>query len=319
MTEREQKPTPLVYLLLGATASGKSAVALELARRLNAEILSIDSMKVYRRLDIGTAKPTPAERATVPHHLIDWKEPWESCSVADWLAEAERIIGAACARGVPLVAEGGTALYLRALREGLFAGPGRNPDVRMQLESEAEREGLGALYRRLQQVDPEAARKILPSDLRRIVRALEVFEVSGRPISEQQVQWGQLRSDIRFAAAGLEMDRKELYARIDKRVHKMLAAGWLDECRALLELGQPLSREARAALGYKVLFAHLRGEIDLPAATERICFDTHHFARRQLMWYRKFNDVTWIATRSGAAVDGLADSVQKAWAQASGL
>jgi tRNA dimethylallyltransferase len=302
--------TPCVYLLLGPTASGKSNVALELARRRGAELLSVDSMKIYRRLDIGTAKPTAAERAAVPHHLIDWKEPWESCSVAEWLSEAERIIRDAAARGVPLVAEGGTALYLMALREGLYPCPGRDAAVRQKLEEQAEREGLSVLYTRLQAVDPDAARRILPSDLRRTVRALEVFELSGRPISAQQVQWGQFRSDIHFHVAGLELDRKVLYARIGR----MLDAGWLDECRALLELERPLSREARAALGYKVLFAHLRGEIDLPAAVERICFDTHHFARHQLTWYRKFTDVQWVPVQPDDSAAAIADRVEAVWA-----
>lgn len=310
-------PVPCVYLLLGPTASGKSAVALELARRRGAELLSVDSMKIYRRLDIGTAKPTAVERAVVPHHLIDWKEPWESCSVAEWLSEAERVIRDTTARGVPLVAEGGTALYLKVLREGLFPGPGRDAGIRRRLEEQAEREGLNTLYARLQSVDPEAARKILPGDLRRIVRALEVFELSGRPISTQQVQWGQLRSDLRFCAAGLELDRKVLYARIDARVRRMLDAGWLDECRALLQLEQPLSREARAALGYKALFAHLRGEMDLSAATERICFDTHHFARRQLMWYRKFTDVEWVPVQPDDSVAAMADRIEAAWTRTS--
>lgn len=305
---------PCVYLLLGPTASGKSAVALELARRRGAELLSVDSMKIYRRLDIGTAKPTAAERAAVPHHLIDWKEPWEGCSVAEWLNEAERIIRDAAARGVPLVAEGGTALYLMALREGLYPCPGRDAAIRQKLEEQAEREGLSVLYTRLQAVDPDAARRILPSDLRRTVRALEVFELSGRPISAQQVQWGEHRTDLRISAVGLELDRKALYTRIDARVRRMLDAGWLDECRALLQLERPLSREARMALGYKVLFAHLRGEMDLPAAVERICFDTHHFARHQLTWYRKFTDVQWVPVQPDESAAAIADRVNAAWA-----
>ena len=172
---------PTVDLLLGPTASGKSAVALELARRRGAEILSVDSMKVYRRLDIGVAKPTAAERAAVRHHLVDWKEPWESCSVAEWLAEAERVIRDAQTRGVALIAEGGTALYVKALREGLFAGPGRDPELRKRLEEEAARHGVERLYARLGEVDATAAAKILPGDLRRIVRALEVAETMGKP------------------------------------------------------------------------------------------------------------------------------------------
>lgn len=305
---------PCVYLLLGPTASGKSAVALELAGRRGAELLAVDSMKIYRRLDIGTAKPPASERAGIPHHLIDWKEPWESCSAAEWLTEAERIIRDAASRNIPLVAEGGTALYLKALREGLFPGPGRDTAIRKRLEEQAQREGPDTLVARLQLVDPDAARRIQPGDVRRTVRALEVFELSGRPISAQQVQWGHFRKDIRFFTAGLELERKTLYARIDARVQRMLEAGWLDECRTLLQLERPLSREARAALGYQTLFAHLRGEMDLPAAVERICFDTHHFARRQLTWFRKFTDVSWIAVRPEDSVETIAARVEAAWA-----
>jgi len=304
---------PTVDLLLGPTASGKSAVALELARRRGAEILSVDSMKVYKRLDIGVAKPTAAERAAVRHHLVDWKEPWESCSVAEWLAEAERVILDAQARGVALIAEGGTALYVKALREGLFAGPGRDPELRKRLEEEAARHGVERLYARLREVDEAAAEKILPGDLRRIVRALEVHALTGEPISARQQQWGRPREDLRFRVACLSLDRQALYRRTDERVARMLAAGWLDECRALLALERPLSREARAALGYRVLFAHLRGEVTLAEARERICYDTHHFARRQLSWFRHFPGVAWVEVSPDEPPARVAEKVAAAW------
>jgi tRNA dimethylallyltransferase len=307
---------PTVDLLLGPTASGKSAVALELARRRHAEILAIDSMKLYKRLTIGVAKPTPAERAVAPHHLIDWKEPWESCSVAEWLAEAERVIREAQARGVPLLAEGGTALYVQALREGLFTGPGRDAELRRRLEAEAETHGVARLYARLGEVDPDAAQRILPGDLRRIVRALEVHELTGEPISARQRQWGRPREDLRFRVACLNMERKALYRRIDERVDRMLAAGWLEECRMLAALEKPLSREAQAALGYRVLFAQLRGEVTPEQARERICYDTHHFARRQLSWFRRFPGVVWVETAADEAPPAVADRVAAAWESA---
>lgn len=299
-------------LLIGPTASGKSAAAFELARRRHGELLSVDSMKLYKRLEIGVAKPGAAERAAVRHHLVDWKEPWESCSVAEWLAAAERVIHEAAARGVFLAAEGGTALYIKALREGLFPGPGRSETLRAALEAEAREKGLPVLYERLQARDPAAAKKILPGDERRIVRALEVLELTGKPISAQQVQWGRLREDLPVRVIGLAIDRAELYRRIDARVDAMLALGWLDECRALLELdaAQPLSREARQAIGYRTLFAVLRGEMPLAAAAERIKFDTHHFARRQLSWFRRFTRVEWLETRAGEDAAGLADRIE---------
>ncbi|MBI3831392.1 MAG: tRNA (adenosine(37)-N6)-dimethylallyltransferase MiaA [Planctomycetes bacterium] len=303
-------------LLIGPTAGGKSAVAFELARRRDGEILSVDSMKLYKRLEIGVAKPVAQERASVRYHLIDWKEPWESCSVAEWLAEAERVARAAAARNVFLLAEGGTALYIKALREGLFPGPGRSPELRAGLEREAETGGVGILYERLQAADPAAAKKILPSDLRRIVRALEVHALTGKPISAQQVQWGKLREDFPVRAVGLALDRKVLYRRIDERVDRMLAAGWLDECRALRELEKdhPLSKEARMAIGYRQLFAHLHGALTLDEARQRIKFETHHFARRQLSWFRRFTEVTWIEIGADESATSIADRVEAALA-----
>ncbi|MCW8131046.1 MAG: tRNA (adenosine(37)-N6)-dimethylallyltransferase MiaA [Planctomycetota bacterium] len=301
-------------LLIGPTACGKSAAAFELARRRSGEILSVDSMKVYKRLEIGVAKPSAPERAAVRHHLIDWKEPWESCSVAEWLAEAERVSREAAARGTFLIAEGGTALYIKALREGLFPGPGRSDELRAQLEEEADAQGLPAMYERLKTVDPAAAARILPGDRRRIVRALEVHALTGTPISAQQVQWGRLREDFPVRVVGFALDRKVLYRRIDERVDAMLAAGWLDECRALLELDRshPLSKEARQAIGYRTLFAHLNGEGSLEDARTRIKFDTHHFARRQLSWYRRFEGVTWIEAAPDDRAETLADRVEQA-------
>jgi tRNA dimethylallyltransferase len=312
-------PAPTVLpLLLGATATGKSAVALFLAQQMGAELLSADSMKNYRRLEIGVAKPTPAERAAVAHHLIDWKEPWESCSTAEWLAAAEEVVRGTAARGVPLIAEGGTALYLKALREGIFSGPGRSPEFRARLEEEARARGPEELHARLRARDPAAARRILPGDLRRIIRALEVLELTGRPISAHQSQWGRLRGDLQVRAAGLAVERKELYRRIDARVDRMFAAGWVEECRGLMKLEEAtperrLSREALQAIGYRTIFAHLRGELDLEETRARIRYDTHHFARRQESWFRRFPEVSWVAARPGAGVEELAAQVQAAW------
>jgi len=304
-------PLPLI---IGPTGSGKSAVAFELARRRGAEILSVDSMKLYKRLNIGVAKPTPVESAAVRFRLIDWKEPWEHCSVAEWLAEAERVAASAQSRGVPLLAEGGTAMYLKALREGLFPGPGRDEALRAGLEAEAKEKGIETLFERLKKVDAAAAAKILPSDVRRIVRALEVHGLTGRPISEQQVQWGKLREDWPIPTVGLVLDRKELYRRIDARVDRMLAAGWLDECRMLFDVDRehPLSKEAKQAIGYRTLFAQLQGVLTLDEARQRIKFDTHHFARRQLMWFRKFEGVTWVEVKGDDDVDQLAVRVAEA-------
>ena len=302
-----------VRVLCGPTASGKSSAGVLLARELGAEILSIDSMKLYRGLDIGTAKPSPDILASIPHHLVNLREAWESFSVAEFISAAEKIIADCDQRGVPLIGEGGTALYLKALGEGLLEGPGSDEELRAELEAEAEKNGLPKLHERLASVDPQAAAKIMPTDLRRIVRALEVFELTGTPLSEQQIQWGTPRADMDVRMACLRLSRDLLYARIDRRIDAMLAEGWLDECRRLLELPKPLSREALQALGYRTLFSHLRGEMTLSAARDRVCFDTHHFARRQLNWFRRMPKLTFIDIRDDESSEEIAARVQEVW------
>ncbi|MCY3021973.1 MAG: tRNA (adenosine(37)-N6)-dimethylallyltransferase MiaA [Planctomycetota bacterium] len=303
----------VVRILCGPTACGKSAVVLYLAQKLGAEVLSIDSMKIYRGLDIGTAKPAPGVLARTAHHLISIREPWESFSVAEFLRAAEAVIADCAARRVPLIGDGGTALYLKALSEGLFAGPGRDMKLRAALEAEAAESGVPKLHERLAKIDPDAARKILPSDLRRTVRALEVHVLTGVPISRWQSQWGMPRSDLDVRLACLRLPRAVLYERIDRRVDAMLAAGWLDECRRLLALPHPLSREALQALGYSTLFKHLRGEMSFEAARERICFDTHHFARRQLGWFRRLPKLAFVDVAPDEIPDRIAERVLAAW------
>jgi len=310
---RKSKIANSLRVLCGPTACGKSAVALSLAREQGAEILSVDSMKLYRGLDIGTGKPAPAVLAAVPHHLISVREPWESFSVAEFLRQAEAVIAGCAQRGVPLLAEGGTALYLKALSEGLFAGPGRDQKLRAALESEAAVIGTPRLHERLAGIDPQAAGKILPSDLRRIVRALEVHALTGQPISRWQAQWGQVRTDLDVRLACLRLPRGLLYARIDERVDSMLAAGWVAECQRLLALPQPLSREAAQALGYNTLFKHLRGEMTLAAARTRICFDTHHFARRQLGWFKRLPKLVFVDVAADEPPETIAERVVRAW------
>jgi|ERR1043165_2565825 tRNA dimethylallyltransferase len=304
---------PLFRILTGPTASGKSTVAMHIAVARKAEILSIDSMKLYRGLDIGTGKPTQEERARVTHHLIDVKEPFENASVAEFVAAAESLIEQKAATGQALIGEGGTALYLKALNEGLFDGPGRDAQVRESLEAEVRELGTQVLHARLAQVDAKAAAKILPTDARRIVRALEVYMLTGKPIGQWQQQWGRPREDIDVRIAVLNLPRKLLYARIDARVRAMIAAGWLDECKKLLDLSKPMSREASQALGYKTLFAHLRGVLPLDAAIERICFDTHHFARRQLHWFKRLPKAVVVELQGDESVESIAERVEDTW------
>jgi tRNA dimethylallyltransferase len=282
MTARRFERT---VVLTGPTGSGKSALALELAECLDAEIVALDSMTLYRGMDIGTAKPSPEERRRVPHHLIDVLDSWESASVAWWLEQALRLTDEITQRGKRTLFVGGTALYLKALYYGLFDVPPADNAVRQRLQERAEREGAPALHARLAEVDPVTARRLHPNDLRRIIRALEVWEQTGRPISAWQTQWQTLPAD-RPPVFWIDRPRPELYDRIDRRVLQMMDQGWVKEARQLRQLPRPLSREAAKALGYAELFVHLEGEISLAEAVSAIQLRSRQFAKRQITWFR---------------------------------
>ncbi len=274
------------WVLAGPTAVGKSAVALELAERLNAEIVALDSMTVYRGMDIGTAKPSQDNQSRVPHHLLDVIDPHEEYSLADYL----RAAGVACAgivsRGhVPLFV-GGTGLYLRGVLRGLFEGPSANWDIRRELEEVERSQGEGTLHRRLQTVDPESAAWLHPHDQRRIIRALEVFQLTGEPLSRLQ-QEATLHPEQRPQHVyWLEPPRDWLHTRIDRRVDSMFAAGLVEEVQQLLALPQGLGRSARQALGYKEVLDHLAGTCNLAATVDTLQTRTRQFAKRQHTWFR---------------------------------
>jgi tRNA dimethylallyltransferase len=282
-----------VYILTGPTGSGKTRLGIELAKRLGAEIVSMDSMALYRHMDIGTAKPTAEERRHVPHHLVDVLEPWESASVAWWLQRATECVRDIEGRGRRVLFVGGTPLYLKALLCGLFDGPPADPTLRARLEAEAVDKGREALHARLAAVDPAAAARLHVNDVRRIVRAIEVWELTGRRISEWQQQWGGASRNVNESldphapkCLYLDLPRAVLYERINARVDRMIAEGLVEEVRALRGLERPLSREATQALGYKELFDHLDGKIALDVAVERIRTRSRNFAKRQLTWFR---------------------------------
>lgn len=279
-----------VVILLGPTAVGKTAVSLELARRLPAEILCADSMQVYRGMDIGTAKPTPAEQAAIPHHGIDLVSPEEPFSVAKYLAFARTVIDPMLAAGrLPLVV-GGTGLYLRALTEGLVRAPSVGRDTRRRLEDAARQRGTGPLHRRLEKVDPVLARNIHPSDAKRILRALGVYEEHGIALSV--LQRSTTRSPgYRACKIGLTRSRETLYRRIDERVDRMLDAGLVEEVRTILT--PRASRTARQALGYKEMADFFSEKIELEEALRRIRTRTRRYAKRQLTWFRKDPGITW--------------------------
>jgi len=301
-----------LFFIIGCTASGKSAVGLELARRLGGQIISVDSMKIYRRMDIGTAKPSPPARAEVPHHCIDLVEPSEGFSVAQYVDCADTAIESIAAAGAVPLAVGGTSLYIKALSEGLFEGPPADPQIRAALKARAAAEGLTRLHAELARVDPQAATNIHPNDERRIVRALEVHQATGRPISELQQQWntGRQRYDCTFI--GLAGDKADQRGRINRRVKRMIDAGLVDEVASLLAEPAGLSRQAAAAVGYAEIIDHLRGQCSLADAVEQIKINTRRLAKKQRTWHRRFADVHWLPAGPDDNPVDLADRVMAA-------
>ena len=284
---------PRFVAIVGSTASGKSSLAFRLARLLRGEILSADSMQVYRKMDIGTAKPSPAERKIVPHHLIDILDPDQDYSAALFREQADPIIRRLHQSGTPIFIAGGTGLYLKALTRGLFRGPGADPAMRQNLKERAARDGTPSLYRELTGVDPAAASRIHPGDLFRIVRALEVYSQTRRPISDFQLAHGFQDRPYEVLKIGLAWEREDLYRRIEKRVDQMIEAGWVEEVQALLDSGYSRNLKSMKALGYRHLASHLHGERGLAEAIERIKRDTRRFAKRQLTWFRPDAEIRW--------------------------
>jgi len=286
-----------VLVILGCTASGKGPLARALAARMGAEIVSIDSMKVYRGMDIGTAKPSAAARAAVPHHLIDVADPWEAFSAAEFVAQADRAVAQIHSRGRPVVAVGGTVLYFKCWYEGLFAGPSADPAVRAELRRRAAAEGTAALHAELAAVDPEAAARIHRNDLRRIERALEVYRLTGRPISALQRQWGAAgprRPEWNWRLLGLRRERADANHRINLRVRQMVAAGLFEEVRRLAADPRGLGAQASQAVGYAELLAHLAGRLPLDDAIEQIKVNSRRLAKQQRTWLRRMAGVTWL-------------------------
>ena len=282
------QPSPLLAIV-GPTAVGKTALAIALAQALGGEIVSADSRQIYRGMDIGTAKPTAAERTAVPHHLIDIADPDEEFSLAIYQELALAAIEGIAARGrLPLLV-GGTGQYLAAVLEGWqIPRVEPQPALRAAFEREAAQHGAAALHARLAQVDPAAAAGISPSNLRRIIRALEVYEVTGRPISEQQARHPP---PYRTRTLWLTLPPAELYARIDRRVDEMIGAGLVAEVRRLIERGYSWELPALSSLGYREFQPYFAGEAALEEVVQRLKFNTHAFARRQANWFRRLPHV----------------------------
>ncbi|MBI4282411.1 MAG: tRNA (adenosine(37)-N6)-dimethylallyltransferase MiaA [Chloroflexi bacterium] len=292
---------PPLIAIVGPTAAGKSGLALELAQRFDGEIVNGDSRQVYRHMDIGTAKPSPQERAIVPHHLVDIADPDEPYSLALYLAQARQAIQDIQGRGRLPILVGGTGQYVWGLLEGFHAPQvPPNPSLRARLEAEAKEEGHDALWRRLQAVDSAAASRIDPRNVRRVVRALEVYHETGIPFSQAQ---GREEPPYRSLVIGLTLERPRLYERIDRRVEAMVAGGWPQEVARLLEKGYSSELPSMSSLGYRDMAAYVRGKLLLEEAVARIKTATHRFARHQYAWFRlKDSRIHWL----DADVEGVA-------------
>jgi tRNA dimethylallyltransferase len=287
------QPDPLAVILLGPTASGKTALSLTLAEKFSGEIVSCDSVAVYREMEIGTAKPSPAERARIPHHLIDVYSPDQHSTAGDYSRLARAALRDIAARNHLPIVTGGTGLYLRALTDGLFAGLQRSPEFRARLERSAQRHAPGWLHRILNRLDPASAARIHANDVPKLIRAIEVSLAARQPISEAWMSGRDPLTGFRLLRIGLAPDRKTLYARIDARAAEMFSQGLVDETRHLIsKYGD--SPRALDSLGYKQARAVLRGEMTPPEAITSAQQGHRNYAKRQLTWFRREPDVLWL-------------------------
>ena len=302
-----------IDVLIGCTASGKSGTGLELARACGGEIVSIDSMKIYRHMDVGTAKPSAEARAEIPHHMIDVAEPSESFGLGRYVEMADDAIRDIVARGKRAIVVGGTMMFVRGLIEGVFEGPGADPAYRAELRGRAEREGSAVLHGELAKIDPEAAARIHPNDLRRIERAMEVYHVSGKPITELQQQWGQSRERYDCRLVALRRPKEEASRRINVRVKRMIDAGLVDEVRLLLAEPEGIGEQAAQAVGYAEISDHLAGKLSLDEAVEQIKINTRRLAKHQRTWMRRIPGIQWVDLEADDSAPEVAARVLEAW------
>ncbi|XZE36797.1 tRNA (adenosine(37)-N6)-dimethylallyltransferase MiaA [Pirellulaceae bacterium SH501] len=295
--------------LTGPTASGKSRLAVEVARLTDAEILSVDSMAVYREMNIGTAKPTADARKEVPHHLIDLVDPTDDYSVSQFVIDAHEKAKEIKSRGKRVLLVGGTPLYLKSLFCGMFLGPEADWDFRQQVEEDVAVHGLDALRRRLEQADPLSAHKILPNDIRRMTRALEVVRATGVPLSHWQSQFERIQMPRNCRAYVLNWDRSIMHQRVNQRVDEMFSAGLLDEVRSLVEKHGKLGRTASQAVGYKEPIEFLNGLIDQAMMIEQVKAHTRQFVRRQEIWFRSMPNLTKLPLQTEADLKEVAHQI----------
>lgn len=302
-------PLENAIYLTGPTASGKSQLAIEVAHRLNAEILSVDSMAVYQGMDIGTAKPNAEARASVPHHLIDLVAPTEDYSVSQFVMDAHAIAKEILARGKRILLVGGTPLYLKSLFCGMFLGPPADWEFRKQVEEDVEQHGLESLRARLLSADPLSAHKLLPNDVRRMTRALEVLRATGIPMSHWQTHFERFKMPQTCQAFVLAWERPKMHERVGRRVEAMFQEGLLEEVQLLVQKHGKLGRTASQAVGYKEPIEFLSGVIDQAMMVEQVKAHTRQFVRRQEIWFRSMPNLQRLVIEEDSQISSLADFI----------
>ncbi len=301
---------PEIIAIAGPTASGKTALAVELAKRLNGEVVSCDSMQIYRHMNIGTAKPAEDEKCGIAHHMIDIIEPWESYSVAAYAEDAKRCIDDITGRGKMPILAGGTGLYMDSvLKNTMFVELETDLELRQSLQDFAEKEGVLALHNRLKEKDPQAAEKIHPNNVKRVVRALEVCCKTGKTFTQVNIE-SEREPAYDARILGLEWDREVLYDRINRRVDIMMESGLENEVRSLIDMGLKAEHTAMQAIGYKEIVSYFEGRTMLGEAIDKIKQESRRYAKRQMTWFRRNPEVEWIEMKSGCRAEEIAERVK---------
>ena len=298
-----------LWVLTGPTACDKTEIGFTVAQKIRGEIISADSMLFYRGMDIGTAKPPLGMRELVPHHFIDIIGPWESYSVGKYVDDVETLINDTDSKEKKFLFVGGSPLYIKGLVDGIFNGPEADWNIRRELEELAEKKGSQHVHDILQKIDPVKAGELHPNNLRRIIRAIEVYRITGKPVSVLQEQYKQARKSYRFKIMCITRAREDIYRRINERVDTMFGKGLVNEVQSLLDNPEGLSKQARKALGYKEIIQYLDGELTLDEVKDMVKLSTRRFAKRQMTWFRSFPNVQWIEADEHEGPESISEEI----------
>ena len=298
-----------LWVLTGPTACDKTEIGFTVAQKTEGEIISADSMLFYRGMDIGTAKPSLDMRELVPHHFIDIVDPWESYSVGRYVDDVESLIDAADSKDRKFLIVGGSPLYIKGLVDGIFNGPAADWDIRRELEELAGEKGNQHVHDILQKIDPVKAAELHPNNLRRIIRAIEVYRITGKPVSVLQEEYKLARKSYRFKIMCITREREDIYRRINERVEAMFDKGLVDEVQSLLDNPRGLSKQAKQALGYKEVIQYLDGGLTLDDTKEMVKQSTRRFAKRQMTWFRSFPDIQWLEAEKHDGPGSISDEI----------